>query len=480
MARTRRSIARVPAELHEGLLRLRQRLNLPSRFPERVMREAEEAALIPAADHVDRTDVELVTIDPPDSTDLDQALQIERAGEGYLVRYAIADVGHFVRPGTVLEAETHLRGETKYAPGARIPLHPPVLSESAASLLADGAPRPVNLWELRLDARGELVDVALTRALVRSRAKLSYHQVQADLDAGTAHPSISLLPEVGRLREALEVERGGASLNLPDQEIVARNGTWELRFRTMDPVEDWNAQISLLTGFAAARTMLEGRVGILRTLPPAEPGAIDRLRRSAQSLGVEWPDDVGYPDFVRSLSPTVPAELAVLTRCTTLFRGAGYVAFNGELPEGNLVHGALAAPYAHTTAPLRRLVDRYVLEVCHSLLNDLPLPGWAVEGLAALPSEMAESNRSANAYERGVIDLAEALVLSSRIGEVFVGVVTDVNPGNGAATVQIAEPALELRVTALPDEVGTEVLVRIDAVDVLEGKVTASRPSVAG
>lgn len=475
MARARRSFATVPAELHEGLLRLRLSLKLPSRFSEAVLREAEEAATYPAPEHVDRTDVEFVTIDPVGSTDLDQALQIERADGGYLVRYAIADVGHFVRPGTDLAAETHRRGETRYAPGARIPLHPLVLSEAAASLLADGAARPANVWELRLDARGELVDVALTRALVRSRAKLSYHQVQSDLDAGTAHPSIALLPEVGRLREALEIERGGVSLNLPDQEIVARDGTWELRYRTMDPVENWNAQISLLTGFAAAATMVKGRVGILRTLPPAEPYAIARLRLSARTLGVAWPDGVGYPDFVRSLSPDVPAELAVLTKCTALFRGAGYVAFKGELPDANLVHSALAAPYAHTTAPLRRLVDRYVLEICHSLLNGLPLPRWAVDGLGVLPDEMAASNRSANAYERGVVDLAEALVLSSRVGEEFRGVITDVHPRNGMGTVQIADPAVELRVSAAADEVGREIRLRIERVDVLDGVVETSR-----
>ena len=301
--------------------------------------------------------------------------------------------------------------------------------------------------------------------------------MQASIDAGTPHPSIALLPEVGRLREQIEIERGGISLNLPEQEIVAKDGTWELEFRTLVPVENWNAQISLMTGFAAAQTMIDGKVGILRTLPPAEQWSIDKLRRSARTLGVEWPKGMSYPDFVRSLSPDDPAELAVMTKCTMLFRGAGYVAFNGELPEGNLQHNALAAPYAHTTAPLRRLVDRYVLVICHALLNGLPIPEWATAGLESLPQEMADAGRSANAYERGVVDLTEAMVLSSRVGEIFDGVITDVNPKTGVGTVQIADPAVELRVTAKQKEVGTEVRVRIEKVDVVAGVVTVARPN---
>ncbi|SHJ85250.1 RNB domain-containing protein [Tessaracoccus bendigoensis DSM 12906] len=469
--------AEVPAALRDGLGRLQARLGLPTSFPPGVLAEAEAVARLPLDGHVDRTDVEFVTIDPANSTDLDQALQLERDDDGFLVRYAIADVGHFVLPNTALEAETHRRGQTKYAPGARIPLHPESLSEHTASLLADGVPRPAMLWELQLDADGELRDVALTRALVRSRAKLSYDGVWADMVAGTPHPSIELLPTVGRLRQQREIDRGGVSLNLPEQEIVQRNGTWALEFRTMAPVENWNAQISLLTGFAAARTMLDAKVGILRTLPAAQQWTLEKLRRTARTLGVVWREGVSYPDFVRALSPEVPAQLAVLTKCTTVFRGAGYVAFNGELPIGNFQHAALAAPYAHTTAPLRRLVDRYVLEVCHSLFNGLPIPAWATDGLGVLPEEMAESGRSAKAYEAGVIDLTEALVLSSRVGEIFVGVVTDVNPKTGVGTVQIADPAVELKVAAKAKEIGSEVRVRIDRVDLRDGRVTATRPN---
>lgn len=471
------NITDIPEELREGLKLLQRKLELPRSFSDEVLRDADVAAQLPPTSHVDRTDIEFVTIDPPTSMDLDQAVQIERDGDGYLVRYAISDVGHFVRPGTELEAETHRRGQTLYAPSARVPLHPPVLSESAASLLADGRPRPAMLWEMWLDAKGELRDVALTRAMVLSRAKLNYEGVQADLDAGDPHPSIALLPEVGELRAQLELERGGVSLNLPEQEIVEHDGSWELEFRSLVPVENHNAQISLLTGFTAAQVMLKGKIGILRTLPPAEDWAIGKLRRSVRTLGVEWPKSMSYPEFVRSLSPEDPKQLAALTKCTMLFRGAGYLAFDGQIPDENLLHGALAAPYAHTTAPLRRLVDRYVLEICHALLNDLEVPQWAREGLGRLPDEMNESGRTARSYENGVLDLAEALTMRQHVGQVMNAVVTDVHPKTGAGTVQIADPAVELRVDAKPKEVGSDIRVRIDKVDVTAGRVTLSRPN---
>lgn len=466
----------IPAEVREGLLLLQRRLEIPRAFSAEVEAEAARAAELPPSGHADLTDVEFVTIDPPTSTDLDQAVQIERDGDGYVVRYAISDVAHFVRRGTALEAETHRRGQTLYAPGARVPLHPSVLAEGAASLLADGRPRPAMVWEHRLDRDGHPREVSLTRAMVLSRAKLNYEGVQRDVDAGTAHPSIALLPEVGRLRREIEIARGGVSLDLPEQEIEAHNGGWTLEFRSLVPVENHNAQISLLTGFAAADIMLRGRVGIVRTLPPAEEWSLEKLRRSVRALGVDWPRGTDYPEFVRSLSPDDPRELAALTRGTMLFRGAGYVAFDGELPAGNLEHSALAAPYAHTTAPLRRLVDRYVLEVCHALLNDLEVPEWARAGLPALPDEMADSGRTARAYENGVLDLAEALVLKDHVGRIFTGVVTDVHPKTGIGTVQVPDPAVELRVAAERAEVGSEIRVRIDAVDVPAGKVTLSRP----
>ena len=202
------------------------------------------------------------------------------------MHYAIADVAAFVSPGDAVDAEAHRRGETLYGADSKVPLHPPVLSEGAASLLPDQV-RPALLWTVRLDATGERTDVRVERALVRSREQLDYETVQAAIDAGTAAEPLQLLKEVGELRLRLEAARGGVALPLPEQEVEIDGDDWRLEFRSLVPAEEWNAQISLLTGIAAASLMVGARVGLLRTLPPPDPatygGCSARPARSAST-----------------------------------------------------------------------------------------------------------------------------------------------------------------------------------------------------
>jgi exoribonuclease R len=115
---------------------LREELAVPGESPLEVLREAETVAATPFAIDYDQTQIPFVTVDPPGSRDLDQAVHIAATSSGgYVVSYAIADVASFVRPGSALDEETLRRGETLYFPDARILLHPAVLSEGAASLL---------------------------------------------------------------------------------------------------------------------------------------------------------------------------------------------------------------------------------------------------------------------------------------------------------------------------------------------------------
>ena len=385
---------------------LRTELEVPAEFPAEALAEAEAAARAPRLPELDRTDLPMVTIDPPGSRDLDQALHLARTSTGFRVSYAIADVAAFVEPGGALDAEVFARGVTLYAPDSRVPLHPPVLGEDAASLLPDVV-RPALLWTLDLDAHGALVGTDVRRALVRSRAKLHYAEVQQALDAGTADEVLVLLREVGLLREQQARERGAVDLPSLSQEVELDGGGRPcLTWRAPLPVEGWNAQISLLTGAAAAQLMLTARIGMLRTLPPADDEAVAALRRSALALGVAWPEGESYGAVVSGLDPAVPALAALLTLATRLLRGAGYTAFDGEVPEQPL-HSAVALPYAHCTAPLRRLADRHVGEVCLAAAAGTAVPDWARSALPGLPEVMAAAARRASALERAVVDAAE-------------------------------------------------------------------------
>jgi exoribonuclease R len=473
-----------------GLAALRAEVELPVTYPPAALAEAADAArALPAGGHApgdraDRTDLPLVTIDPAGSTDLDQAVHVARHGAGWRVHYAIADVAAFVVPGGALDAETHRRGLTCYSPDGRVPLHPTVLSEGAASLLADQV-RPAVLWRVDLDADGEPTDVHVERALVRSRAQLAYDQVQRDLDAGTADDVLQGVAAVGRLREERERARGGASLDVPEQEVVrADDGTYGLRFRATLPVEGWNAQVSLLTGVVAARIMLDAGVGVLRTLPPADPRDVARLRRTALALGIDWPESVPYADLLPTLDSRRGPHAAFLNEATTLFRGAGYTAFGGDVavPTGDAAeHAAIRAPYAHVTAPLRRLVDRYGTETCLAAVAGRGVPDWVDAALPELPATMSTTGRRVSAFDRGVLDLVEAVVLAPHVGATFSGVVVDADePREDGArgSLQLRQPAVVARVTSRdgPLPLGGALDARLDEVSVPDRRVRFVTP----
>jgi exoribonuclease R len=450
------------ADLEPHLQALRSELAVPDAFPPAVAQEAAAAAARRPSDATDLTDVALVTLDPPGSRDLDQAFHIARREGGFEVTYAIADVATFVDPGGAVDTEARSRGETLYLPDGRVPLHPPVLSEGGASLLP-GEVRPAVVWRFFLDGDGEPRSTDVRRALVRSRAQLDYPSFEQ-----TAGELAGLLREVGELRQARERDRGGVSLPVPEQEVVQVGAGWRLEFRAPLPVEGWNAQLSLLTGMAAARLMLDSRIGLLRVMPPPDERTVASLRRSARALGVRWPDGADYAEVVRGLDATVPAHAAVIRLAQSLFRGAGYVAFDGAPPE-SAVQSAVAAPYAHATAPLRRLADRFVSECCLAAATGADVPGWVREALPALPDLMSGADRRAHEVDRAVVDLAEALVLQGRRGETFRAVVTEVDGDRGM--VQLREPAVRARVEGHGLPLGEEVDVRLDEADVATRRV---------
>lgn len=455
------------SELAVALAKLRAELDVPESFSPAVLAEAESVR--PADPGTDLREQAFVTIDPPGSTDLDQALCIERRAAGFLVRYAIADVPGWVIPGGAVDLEARRRGQTLYAADGRVPLHPAVLSEDRASLLPD-ADRSAFVWEFELDKRGEVTSTGLTRAMVRSREQLTYDDAQARIDAGDGDSSLALLREVGLLRIELERARGGASLNSPEDEIVrTADGGYSLERRRQLPVEEWNAQLSLMTGMAAAELMLDAGIGVLRTMPAPSEERITTFRAQTRALGRPWPEAISYGEYLRGLDRDDPAALAVMQAASGLFRGAGYLAIDGEVP-AEPIQSALAAPYAHVTAPLRRLVDRWGLVVCESLCAKREVPAWARATLHELPSLMGASSQRAGRLEAESIARVEAALLSTRVGERFLATVLEVR--GERAVIQLAEPAVTATCSAPTDvRAGTELEVELLAADIATGTI---------
>jgi exoribonuclease R len=460
---------------HDGFSAVRAELGVAAEHDADLIQAAQIAAKKPLPEAPDRTEIPLVTIDPPGSMDLDQAYASERIGRGYRVWYAIADVGWFVEVGDLLDEAAVQQGLTLYSPDTRLGLYPAVLGEDAASLLPN-VDRSAVLWRIDLNAAGEPTGVSVERAIVRSRAQLTYAEAQGLIDADGGSQSLALLAEIGTLRQSLERARGAVSLNLPDQQIRQGGNGYEVVYDETLPIEGWNAQISLLTGLVAAQLMLDSRIGVLRTLPAPRRKTLVDLRSRARALNIAWPSGVKYPEFIRGLDPSRPRDVSLLTASLGVFRGAGYEAFVDEPPKFSQ-HAAVAGSYAHVTAPLRRLCDRYANEALMSLARGLRPEPEILERLLEVPAIMGRTSQAASKLDRAMVDFVEAAVLLGRVDEQFDAVV--VARRKDQLVVQVDEPAV---VTRMADDgqltVGSKVTLVLKGVDVAARTVEfATAPS---
>lgn len=449
--------------LARGLAAIRTQYQVPGDFPADVLAAAEAAAKRAPTAHVDRSDRPFVTLDPASSTDLDQAFAIERSGDDLLLHYAIADVAWFVDDGGVIDAEAWKRGATQYLPDGRAGLYPPVLSERAASLLPDG-PRPAVIFTTNVDPDGNVVLRGVERAIVRSRAKLAYDSVR-DAD---------LPPDFGALSDrigAAEARRGASRVDPPQQEVARQpDGSLELVFAPRLDSEDRNAALSLATNLAVADALQAHATGLFRVMAEPDEAAIRRLRNTARAFGLVWRDGESLAAYERGLVATDPRQAALMLAIRRAGRGAGYVPYQpGVLPW----HSAMAATYAHATAPLRRLADRYVVRAALAIANGAAVPDGVTQAFAKLPPVMARAEAVEGQIQRAAIDLAETLMLEGSEGQIFAAVVTDVD--ERGARIQLCAVPVVARVAAHDVQPGAAIQVRLIAVDAARRTIVFER-----
>lgn len=451
--------------LARELAAIRAEFQVPEGFAPNVLAAAQIAAGRAPTNHQDWTHRPFVTLDPAGATDLDQAFCIEAAGHDLILHYAIADVAWFVDEGGPVDAEAWVRGETLYLPDGKAGLYPPVLAEGAASLLPDG-PRPAVVFSVRVARDGAVKLDAATRAVIHSRAKLAYSAVrESDLPAGFAELSARIM--------RAEATRGAARIDPPEQEVSeGPGGRLALVFRTRHPSEEQNAALSLACNMAVADALIEHRTGLFRVM--AEPGdqAVRRLRYTARALGIEWPERATLTQFERMLDPANKRHAALMLAIRRAGNGAGYQPWReGETPW----HAAVAAPYAHATAPLRRLADRYVVQAALAVANGRVVPAQVREAFAKLPKVMARADQRAGQIDRAVIDMAEAVMLAGNEGETFGAVVTDI--GERGASIQLRGLPVTARVDASGLTPGDSLDVRLTGADPRARRIAFERAS---
>lgn len=459
-----------------------EEFQLPERFPEDVHAEALQSSDRHADQRRDLRDIPFVTIDPAGSMDLDQAVNIQDApgGEGgaarWRVLYAIADVGAFVDPVGPLMAESLQRGQTMYLPDEPTRLHPAELSEGSASLLPDQT-RPAVVWDILLRSDGEVADFTVYRALIRSVKRFDYTEVEADMHGGALHPAIAQLPEVGRARQRSDLRRKAINLRLPSisvERTQTEDGTerYLLGIDERQEMNDFNSELSLLAGMCAGEMMVRAGVGILRTLPPAGDKEIAAFDHSAHALGF---DRSGRPigELLADIDASTPRGMALMRDAQSLLRGAGYQQFglaggaggaggaDGAEPEPS-IHAGIGGHYAHVTAPLRRLVDRFATEICLAIASSQPIPEWVTANVDQVLGTMKSSSQTASAVDRACMKLTEAVVLQPWVGQNFNATVLN-SDGGDKAKILVEEPPILTTCVGGPDEASTVKVTLIEA-----------------
>ena len=446
-------------ELADGLAAIEKQYRLPLDFPAPVLNAAASAVVSTAdastdadSDRIEATDVPYVTLDPATSTDLDQAFYLSQDGGEIVLSYALADLTQFVPPGGLVEVEAWQRGVTIYG-FRKVPLYPQVISQHGASLLPDG-PRPAVQVNVGINASGDLRLRSVQRVVCASRAKLAYTTV--DLKA------IPYLEQFAQRMWLNESQRGSVRFEFPQQEVVADEaapGGVRLELRSPAYSEIVNSSLSLAVNMVLGELMMKAKVGLFRVMDEPETRAIERLRREAHALRIPWARDESIKDVQRRLDPTNLIHQRFLL---TVRRAGGRAGYEVYSPRKIPWHAAIGATYVHATAPMRRLADRYVLDLACLLAKNETIPAELIAKLDALPQVMAACDGKARAVERAVIDLVEAVALQDRIGEVLEAEVVDAESG----IVQTYDSAIRSRAAHLIDaHDGDTVRVRIDKAD---------------
>jgi ribonuclease R len=426
--------------------------DIPQEFPAAALAEAESARATPLGQRTDLRDIRLVTIDGEDARDFDDAVFAEPDGSGFRLIVAIADVAHYVRPGSPLDDAARTRGNSVYFPDRVVPMLPEALSNGWCSLRPD-EDRSCLFTELRIDANGRKTGHRFGRGLMRSAARLTYEGVQQAQDAGD--PGHAHLYAAFRALLAARTARGTLDLDLSERRVVI-DGNGVVRSVTPRPRLDSHRLIEefmVLANVAAAEELERlHQPAMYRVHAPPSPDKLASLRDFLHGLGVSLPpgDQVHPRDLdrvLRRFADTPDASLVneVMLRCQS----------QAEYSPDNIGHFGLALPrYAHFTSPIRRYAD---LLVHRALIRGLRLGdgGLGADEAARFPDTAAHitsTERRAQLAERDAIDRYLAAYMADKVGANFDARISGVTRFGLFVTVAESGASGLVPVRSLPDD----------------------------
>jgi ribonuclease R len=458
--------------------------------------------------------VPFIAIDPEDARDHDDAVHVERReGGGYKVFVAIADVSAFVRPGTAIDRDASQRGCTVYLPTRAIPMLPRVLSSNLCSLL----PRKRRLCqgvEVDLDGHANIEAVRLFRAMMTSRALLTYGQAAralglepsegpADLGDAPSHlPALQVAFELTRKLRAKRMDRGALDFELPEPKVVfdettrepkdvVRRGSSEGIRKSYQLVEE----LMLLANECVANEILKRELPtIFRNHGSPDPQKLERFTHFCESMGVTFAEeDAADPKKVSALLRAHANEPYGAVLAMLLLRSMKQAIYE----TANVGHFGLAAPaYVHFTSPIRRYPDLCVHRAVAAIVAGDGRAHVDEAKLGASAAQASTMERTAMEVERGTVDVYRAWVMRDRVGDALAGTVSSCTPNGAYVTLDTPFVDVFLRIESLgPDTyacddeglaivgvrsgdrvtIGDRLLVRIEDVSIVRRQVLAAR-----
>lgn len=413
---------------------------IPDQFPDAVIAEADAALPVELGVREDLRHLPLVTIDPADARDRDDAVHAHADDDtanpgGFIVWVAIADVAHYVRPGSALDREARKRGNSTYFPDRVVPMLPDILSGDLCSL-HEHVDRPCMAVCMKLDAQGHKLSHRFTRGLMRSQGSLHYGEVQAAIDGAANDKTAPLLEPVLQplyaayaATKLARAQRQPLDLDLPERKIVlTEDGKVDsVAFRDRLDAHRLIEEFMILANVAAAEELVRLKRPLLfRVHEEPSPEKLDSLREVAEASGFTLAKGqvLKTSHLNRLLAQAQGTEFDELLNISTL-RSMTQAYYNAQ----NFGHFGLALlNYAHFTSPIRRYSD---LIVHRALILG---HGWGKDGLSGQDIEMldetakliSDAERRSMAAERDTVDRYLAAYLADRVGQTFSGRISGV------------------------------------------------------
>ena len=422
--------------------------DIPQTFPSAALDEADQASAAPLGRRKDLREIPLVTIDGEDARDFDDAVHAEPDGDGFRLIVAIADVAHYVRPGSPLDHAARMRGNSVYFPDRVVPMLPEALSNGWCSLRPH-EDRGCLFVELRIDAAGRKTAHKFGRGLMRSAARLTYERVQRD------HTHYPHLFAAYRALLAARQIRGTLDLDLPERKIVLDGNGQVIGIQPRPRLDSHRLieEFMILANVAAAEELERlHQPAMYRIHAPPSEEKLASLRDFLHGFGISLPpgDQVHPRDLDRALrrvagTPDAPLVNEVMLRSQS----------QAEYSADNIGHFGLALPrYAHFTSPIRRYAD---LLVHRTLIRGLRFGegGLAKDEAAHFPDaarHITATERRAQLAERDATDRYLAAYMADKVGANFAARISGVTRFGLFVTVPESGASGLVPVRSLPDD----------------------------